>query len=156
MAPIVPGQLVYAGFWRRFWALCLDGILLNMALFPIAMLLWRPMIPQFSPDEFTPGEYFGILGGYLRMAFLSSVASWLYYALMESSAKQATLGKMALGIQVTDLDGRRIGFGRATGRYLGKIVSGLTLLIGYIIQVFTSRRQALHDLIASTLVVRRT
>ncbi len=156
LAPPVAASLVYAGFWRRFWALCLDSILLNIALFPLAMLLWRPMIPDFSPDEFTTSGYFSILAAYLRLAFFGAVANWLYYALMESSVKQATLGKMALGVQVTDLDGRRIGFGRATGRYLAKILSGLTFLIGYILQVFTSRRQALHDLIAGTLVVRRT
>ena len=73
---------------------------------------------------------------------------------MESSAKQATVGKMALGIIVTDLDGRRIGFGRATGRYFAKILSALTLGIGFLMAGFTERKQALHDMVASCLVVK--
>lgn len=73
---------------------------------------------------------------------------------MESSAKQATLGKMALGIVVTDLEGARIGFGRATGRYFAKILSGLILGIGFLMAAFTERKQGLHDIIAGTLVVK--
>jgi uncharacterized RDD family membrane protein YckC len=72
---------------------------------------------------------------------------------MESSSKQATLGKLALGIVVTDLNGNRISFGRATGRYFGKIVSGMIFAIGYIMAGFTEKKQALHDMIASCLVV---
>jgi uncharacterized RDD family membrane protein YckC len=80
---------------------------------------------------------------------------WLYHGLMTSSAKQATLGKMAVGIIITDMQGRRLSFARATGRHFAKYLSGLTLLIGYLIQPVTEKRQALHDLLASTLVVRR-
>jgi uncharacterized RDD family membrane protein YckC len=82
------------------------------------------------------------------------VAGWLYFALMESSAKGATLGKMALGLRVTDLSGNRISFGRATGRYFGKIVSGMIFSIGYIMAGFTQQKQALHDIMAGCLVVR--
>ncbi len=74
---------------------------------------------------------------------------------MESSSKQATLGKMALGIIVTDVNGERIGFGRATGRFFGKIVSGMIFYIGYIMAGFTDRKQALHDMMAGTLVVNK-
>jgi uncharacterized RDD family membrane protein YckC len=73
---------------------------------------------------------------------------------MESSAKQATVGKMALGIIVTDLEGRRLGFGRATGRYFAKILSALILGIGFLMAAFTERKQGLHDMVASTLVVK--
>lgn len=83
-----------------------------------------------------------------------TVAQWLYHALMESSAKQATLGRMALGIRVTDLNGNRIGFGRATGRYFAKILSALILGIGFLMAAFTAKKQALHDIPAGTLVVR--
>jgi Tfp pilus assembly major pilin PilA len=83
------------------------------------------------------------------------LGGWLYYAAMESSSAQATLGKLALGVKVTDLTGNRIGFGRATGRYFAKIISGLALGIGYVMVAFTQRRQGLHDMIAGTLVVRR-
>jgi uncharacterized RDD family membrane protein YckC len=83
------------------------------------------------------------------------VVGWLYFALMESSSHQATLGKMALGIRVTDLQGGRLTFGRATARFFGKIVSGLICYIGFIMAAFTERKQALHDMIAGTLVVRQ-
>jgi uncharacterized RDD family membrane protein YckC len=82
------------------------------------------------------------------------VAAWIYSAGLESSAKQATLGKLALGIKVTDLGGQRIGFGRATGRYFAHIVTALTIGVGYAVAVFTRKRQTVHDMIAETLVVR--
>jgi uncharacterized RDD family membrane protein YckC len=82
-------------------------------------------------------------------------AEWLYFALMESM-KGATLGKMALGIIVTDLQGNRISFGRATGRYFAKIISSLTILVGYIMAGFTQRKQALHDIIAGCLVINKS
>jgi uncharacterized RDD family membrane protein YckC len=84
-----------------------------------------------------------------------AVAGWLYFAMMESSNKMATLGKMAIGIKVTDLNGNRISFGRATGRYFAKILSGMILMIGYIMAGFTEKKQALHDMIASCLVVMK-
>ena len=86
---------------------------------------------------------------------LSLCASWLYFALMESSEMQATVGKMALGLYVTDLEGRRVSFGKATARFFGKILSTMTLGIGYIMAGFTVRKQALHDLIAGCLVLRK-
>jgi len=82
------------------------------------------------------------------------VGAWLYFALMESSKYQGTLGKMALGLQVTDVRGKKIGFGRATGRYFAKILSALTLLIGFFMIGWTERKQGLHDIIADCYVVR--
>jgi len=86
-------------------------------------------------------------------SIISTVAQWLYFALMEASSNQGTLGKMAMGIKVTDTMGYPITFGRATGRYFGKILSGAILMIGYIMAAFTERKQALHDMMAGTLVV---
>ena len=74
---------------------------------------------------------------------------------MESSVKRATLGKMALGIAVTDVDGRRITFMRATGRHFAKMISGLILLIGYLMAAWTKKKQGLHDILAGTLVVNK-
>ena len=79
----------------------------------------------------------------------------IYFAFMESSARQATLGKQALGIIVTDLNGNRIYFGKATARYFGKFISGLILGIGYIMAGFTEKKQALHDMMARCLVVKK-
>ena len=78
--------------------------------------------------------------------------AWLYFAIMESSPTQATLGKMAIGIVVTDMSGNRVSFGRATGRHFAKIVSGIILGIGFLMIAFTERKQGLHDIMADTLV----
>ena len=86
---------------------------------------------------------------------MSIVIGWLYFALMESSTKQATVGKMVLGIVVTDLDGNRISFIKATGRHFGKILSVLTLGIGFLMIAFTEKRQGLHDRLAGTLVLTK-
>ena len=80
---------------------------------------------------------------------------WLYFSLMESSPTQGTLGKMALGIKVTDLEGNQVGFGKATGRYFGKIISTLILLMGFIMVAFTEKKQGLHDMMAGCLVVNK-
>ena len=74
---------------------------------------------------------------------------------MESSVNQGTIGKMALNLKVTDLNGERISFGRATGRFFAKYISSITLLIGYIMAAFTERKQALHDMIAGTYVIKK-
>jgi len=83
------------------------------------------------------------------------IVVWLYAALMESSARQATVGKMMIGVVVTDTDGNRLSFGRASARYFAKFVSGITLMIGFIMAAFTKRKQALHDIMAGTLVIRK-
>ena len=101
-----------------------------------------------------PGIGVHIVNGIVSFVF-SSCASWIYEAAMESSAKQATVGKMAMGLKVTNLEGRRISFTRATGRHFAKYISAMILLIGYIMAGFTERKQALHDMIASCLVLRR-
>jgi uncharacterized RDD family membrane protein YckC len=80
---------------------------------------------------------------------------WLYFALMESSSKQASLGKMALGIIVTDIEGKRISFGKASGRYFGRILSAIIIYIGYLMIAFTEKKQGLHDMLANTLVVNK-
>ena len=86
---------------------------------------------------------------------LGTVVEWLYHSLMESSRYQGSLGKMALGIVVTDMSGRRISFGRATARHFSKIVSGLTIYIGFMMAGWTRQKQALHDMIAGCLVIRK-
>lgn len=87
--------------------------------------------------------------------FVSFLVGWLYFASLESSARQATLGKSAMGLVVTGTNGNRISFLRATGRYFAKWLSAIILLIGFIMAAFTARKQALHDILASTLVLKR-
>jgi len=85
---------------------------------------------------------------------VSVLLSWCYEAYFLSSSRQATPGKMALGLRVTDLNGQRISFDQATGRHFAKYLSRVILLIGYIMAAFTERKQALHDMIGGTLVVK--
>jgi uncharacterized RDD family membrane protein YckC len=87
-------------------------------------------------------------------AVAGTVLQWVYFAVMESSAKQATLGKMALGLRVTNMEGHRITFGRATGRHFAKLLSTLILLIGFLMVAWTPKKQGLHDQIADTLVLK--
>jgi uncharacterized RDD family membrane protein YckC len=86
---------------------------------------------------------------------MSLLLTWAYYSGMESSPLQATIGKLVVGIYVTDLQGQRISFGRATGRWFGKIISGAILLIGYLMAGFTEKKQALHDMMARCLVLMK-
>ncbi len=135
----------YAGFWLRLVAYLIDVIVITVAY---AVMFLMGMIMLGPTGEIS--EWAIALG-----SLLGALIGWLYYPLMESSSTQATLGKMAIGIVVTDLDGNKVSFGRATGRYFGKIISGLILNIGYIMAGFTERKQALHDMMASCLVVMK-
>lgn len=136
----------YAGFWRRFVAYIIDGFLINAISFIIGLIMGAIIVASDGEiDDVT------MLVSYL-FAFLVSL---LYYGICESSPAQATLGKMALGLKVTDMDGNRISFGRAMGRFLGKILSGLILCIGYLMIAFTEEKQGLHDMVARTLVVKK-
>jgi len=156
-------NVTYAGFWLRFVAYVLDSLIIGFAV----MVLFVPFfflmggvsiletLPRGRVERVDPAQFMAFLTLALTLFALSSVAKWLYFAYLESGEKQATWGKQALGIYVTDLAGQRITFGRATGRFFGKIVSGLIPLgIGFIMAGFTERRQALHDMIASTLILR--
>jgi uncharacterized RDD family membrane protein YckC len=155
-------QVKYAGFWLRFVAYLIDDIILGI----IGFILSIPFVGAIVFSAFTiagaEGDtertilgIAGILGAIFFLIMITIVAGWLYYALMESSKQQATLGKMALGLIVTDMDGNRVSFGRATGRYFGKILSVAIFMIGYILAGLTEKKQALHDIIASCLVIRR-
>jgi len=86
---------------------------------------------------------------------IGQIIGWLYFALMLSSSKQATLGMMAVGLRITDLQGRRISFARATGRHFASLVSQITLFIGYLFILWTEKKQTLHDLMAGTLVLTK-
>lgn len=128
----------YAGFWRRVAAALIDGILVG-----IVTGIVTAIAAEMSDDAQIVAQ------------IVLVVAAYAYYAGMESSAYQATVGKIALGIQVTDLNGNRISFLRALARNLAEILSALILLIGYIMVAFTEKKQGLHDMIAGTLVVKK-
>lgn len=130
---------VYAGFWRRFAAFWID-FFITVASMSVVVALVRQIKQPLQP----------------LLMLLLFVIVLLYHVTLESSSLQATVGKMALGIKVTDERGQRLSVGRSLGRTLAKFISRITLYVGYLIVATTERRQGLHDMIANTLVVRRT
>ena len=163
-APVAqPPSAAYAGFWLRLVAHLIDGAVSSIVLgiiflIPVAFLgmgFFRDLSRQVNRENPVLPLMFVF---FLTISFAAIfVLGWLYYASMESSAYQGTLGKMALGLIVTDMQGRRISFGRASGRFFAKLLTGLIpFFIGYIMAGFTEKRQALHDIIASCLVLKKT
>jgi len=141
----------YAGFWRRFAAAFIDATILFICSFVIIYIIGYILGVTISKASlrlnvqkiYTLGNLLGVL------------LYWIYYAIFESSPKQATLGKMLLQIKVTNIDGTPISFARATGRYFGKFISILTFGFGYLMAGFSKRKQALHDIISNCLVIYR-
>lgn len=156
-------RVSYAGFWLRLVAWAIDEALLGgFVLVILGRLISLARLGGSFGDNFEPiddmSDWYAALGfGVMLLVFLAFiVASWLYHALMESSPWQGTIGKRALGIVVTDMSGSPINFGRASGRYFGRLVSSMIPLgVGYALAGFTAQKQALHDLISSCLVLRR-
>jgi uncharacterized RDD family membrane protein YckC len=159
----VSAPLPYGGFWARFVASVVDGLILVIPFWLVVialifmfggfgMMLHRnPVDPRAAAALLAPMFMLFFLG---MLAFV--VLEWLYFAIMESSERQATFGKSVMSLRVTNYDGQRISFGHATGRFFAKIISGLIpFAIGYIMAGFTEKKQALHDLIAGTLVLKK-
>ncbi|HKX79278.1 MAG TPA: RDD family protein [Novosphingobium sp.] len=142
----------FAGFWLRFVAYIIDAIVLQIPLTVIGMLTGLTMGMQGAGWN---GAAIGAQTSATGMGFVISVVVWwLYAALMESSSWQATLGKKALGMIVTDDAGNRLSFARATGRHFSHYVSAFILGIGFLMVGWTQRKQGLHDMMAGTLVYR--
>jgi uncharacterized RDD family membrane protein YckC len=156
--PMLPLRQVqprlYAGFWRRVVAFLIDAVVFSAIHWTVVLCsgIWL-MVP------------WTLLGGGqgramaelvdLALQPFGIVVVWLYFAVCESSRWQGTIGKLALGLQVTDEYGQRIGFAQATGRHFGKFVSVLSLGAGFLLAAWTARKQALHDDMAGCCVVRR-
>jgi uncharacterized RDD family membrane protein YckC len=136
----------YAGFWKRFVAYIIDAILLSIVMTIVGYIIGVGYVGRIGEAS---------AGRSAPYVLINAIIYWLYFAFMESSSHQGTLGKMALGIVVTDVDGGRVSFGKATVRHWSKYLSTLILLIGWIMAGFTARKQALHDLIAGTLVINK-
>jgi uncharacterized RDD family membrane protein YckC len=141
----VAPDVKYAGFWLRFVAFFIDILLFCILFFPIIPYM---MIVVNPTDTI-------LLTVILTAPILFIVLYWIYSSLMEASKKQATLGKLVFGIIVTDDISERITLSRATGRYFAKILSFYILCIGHIMIAFTQKKQGLHDLLASTLVIKK-
>ena len=139
------GATGYGGFWLRVVAYIIDAILLNIASTVISLVVGGGSLlmpdPTVDQIDFTGQGIMLVIG-------------WLYFALLESSERGATVGKMAVGLRVVTDQGQRLSFGHATGRYFAKIISAIILGIGFIMVAFTERKRGLHDMIAGTLVVK--
>lgn len=151
----------YAGFWWRFLAYIIDEIVISFVswifIIPILAIFGISLysLKQSGFDTDDPMLFAGpFIMAIIAMAFISTLVKWLYFSVMESSKHQGTIGKLVLKIKVTDTSGSRISFARATGRYFGKILSGMILLIGYIMAGFTERKQALHDILTGCYVIK--
>jgi uncharacterized RDD family membrane protein YckC len=135
----------YAGFWLRAVAFVIDILLVLIVIAPAFLYL---MTKNLGPNpSITAAEQF-VYGGSsqaLAINLLIEMVYWLYFASLESSVWQATIGKRILGLYVTDMKGQRISFARASGRFLGLSLEHLTLFIGFMMAGFTARKQALHD-----------
>jgi uncharacterized RDD family membrane protein YckC len=159
--------LRYAGFLPRAAAAVIDFVLMT----PLILVLLFFLFPRVTPEDYAADvrvqqgadrsnaawhrflqQEMRILGA---LALSTFIASWPYYTLLESSPTQATIGKMIMRLKVTDLDGRRIRWGRANARYLGRWISGLPYCAGYLFPLFTARKQALHDLMSRCLVLKK-
>ncbi|MGH9723452.1 MAG: RDD family protein [Candidatus Acidiferrales bacterium] len=161
-APVHPSLLApYAGFWLRAVAYLVDSVILTfvfgaLILVGAAIVGFGAIAAALHNADNPAAIPVAIVFLIFSVAVALVVVSWLYYAWMESSASQATLGKLALGLYVTDLQGRRLSFGRASGRFFAKIITGLIpFFLGYILAGITEKKQALHDMIASCLVLRK-
>ncbi len=137
----VAGQREYAGFWIRFGAKFVDGIIMNVASQIVQLVIGMAL--RSSP------ETAAIIGGLIALVLNAG------YVIYFTGKYGATPGKMACKIEVIRPDGSPMTFGRATGRYFAEILSSLTLLIGYIMAAFDEEKRALHDRICDTRVVRK-
>ncbi|HCT29219.1 MAG TPA: RDD family protein [Bacteroidales bacterium] len=153
----------FAGFWWRFLAIIIDGLILGVVkwivITPILATLGFGAFKAATSGEMDEVAAIGMVGafaGAMAMVWIFTIiAGWLYFSLMESSKFQGTIGKLALGIIVTDMEGNKISFGKATGRYFGKIISGIILYVGFMMAGFTEKKQGLHDILAGTLVWKK-
>jgi uncharacterized RDD family membrane protein YckC len=153
-AEVVQPSMKYAGFWIRFVAYLIDGLVLYIPSIGISFVFMFFGLASETAIGGTGGE---IANGFIQLVSygIRFVLGLLYFSLMESSKNQGTLGKMALGLKVVDYNGNRISFGKALGRYLSKLVSELILLIGYFMIGFTEKKQGLHDMMVNTYVVKK-
>ncbi|MEK7686994.1 MAG: RDD family protein [Pseudomonadota bacterium] len=162
--PAWPGQLPtieavapgpYGGFWIRFVAYMIDGLIISVAAAVIVAIFAAFVVltgMEYDSEELS----LEIVLGTVLMVLALIVINWLYEALMTSSPRGATLGKMAIGVRIVRVDGAQLSFGRATARHFLKVMITplVPLAIGYLMAAFTARKRALHDVLADTLVVK--
>jgi len=158
----VSPHVEYGGFWLRFLAYLIDSAVILVGICVVGIPLFfltglGAYLSEIHPDEdYNEAGIWFLIGVFILFGIVSVAVTWLYHAMMECSEWQATVGKKVLGLVVTDMEGRRVSFGRATGRHFAKIVTNMVpAFIGYIMAGFTDKKQALHDMIAGCLILQR-
>jgi uncharacterized RDD family membrane protein YckC len=146
----VEGDFILANFWLRLFAAVID-LLVFLMLVSFSFILFAIVLAALG---LKPGDLNDAVVGFI-FVFSLPILDYLYQSLMTVSRWGGTLGELACGIAVTDRSGKRPSFGRISGRYAAKALSWLTLGAGFLVQLFTARKQALHDLIAGTIVIRQ-
>ena len=142
-----PGTLEYAGFWIRFAAKLIDGLILLAILIVPIILLISQAVRAGSPPSSPQMTLFQV---FIQLGFYAINAAYTIFFLGRFGA---TPGKMACKLQVVTAEGRKITYARATGRYFAEILSGLVCNIGYLIAAFDDQKRSLHDHICNTRVV---
>jgi uncharacterized RDD family membrane protein YckC len=150
---------IYGGFWIRLLAHLIDHVILGAIAAPLFFIIALPTIIRVAHEaernqEPSPEMIMATLSSVFLYAAIAFVGQWLYEALLTSSSWQGTIGKRVLRLKVVDEAGNRIGFGRATGRFFAKILSSMFFCIGFIMVGFTERKRGLHDMLASTVVMK--
>ena len=138
-------RAAYGGFWIRFAANAVDFVVLLIPTLLVSFL-YRSTTPANNEVE-ELGLKLGDMG-------LNILIWWVYTAVLLSSSWQATVGKKVCGLRVVGYDGKRVSFGRATGRYFATFLWALTLGVGVFMIAWTRRKQRIHDFVANTLVVK--
>lgn len=157
---VAPGARAFrfGGFWIRFVASILDTIILVVVAGVFSTFIFGSFMPRnMMRGNPTPDEALAMLGpimGMLGASVLLNMIIGCSYETFFIARLGATPGKMALGLKVVRPDGGPITAGRAAGRYFAKIVSSMTLTIGYIMAGFDSQKRALHDMICDTRVIK--
>lgn len=151
--PAIRRSAIFGGFWIRGLAYLLDWLL--VAILSV-VLIFAPLVALGAvPADASYSWFVAFNRQTIAIRLLVFMLSWLYFATLESSPWQATLAKRVFGLIVTDLQGRRITFTQASWRYLAKLVFGTIFYFGFLFAAFTLRKQALHDLLGKTLVLKR-
>ncbi|SFC03172.1 Uncharacterized membrane protein YckC, RDD family [Bacillus sp. OV322] len=146
----------FGGFWIRAAAYLIDGIIVGIPVYAIYFVITMVIMGAangFFDEPLSDSDSAAIIIGMIILFLITLIAVTLYFSFMHSSKWQATLGKKLIGLKVTDLEGKRISFWRAFGRFFAMYLSGI-FYIGYIMAAFTEKKQSLHDLIAGTVVVK--
>ncbi|MET1255232.1 RDD family protein [Aliikangiella maris] len=151
-SPPMISEFLYAGFWKRLLAYIVDAIIIYLVIIGLSIAFGLSNLSNNLMVEQNPAS--SITNGFIFLVAFYFIW-WMYFAVQEGSAAQATLGKRLLGIKVADMQGMPLSFAHAAGRQLAGVVSSITFSIGYLMAAFTGRKQALHDIIASAVVVNR-